>query len=60
MNFLTCTPRQTLLELSNQGQYDGQGMEHTWKKRVYTGFLGKPEGKRQIRDLDVDVRIILK
>jgi hypothetical protein len=36
-------------------------MWHSWERRgLHTGFSGKPKGKRPLRDLDINGKIILK
>ena len=43
---MICTAQQIMPGWSNQGGWDGQGMQHVWGKgQVCTGFLvGKFEG----------------
>jgi hypothetical protein len=44
-SFTFCTPPQILLGRSNQGDYGGLDMWHTWERNVYKVLMGKPEGK---------------
>ena len=55
-------PRQILFGLSNQEEWDGLDIREVWKKEeVPNWFLvGICEGKKNLKDLGVDGRIILK
>jgi len=47
---ITCMLNQILLEWSNQGGWDGRGMQHAWEMRNASSIVvGNPEGKRPLR-----------
>ena len=55
-----CVPHQILFGRSDQIKWAGHVVRMGERRGAYRDLVGKPEGKRPLEDLGVDVRLVLK